>query len=128
VAIPTHSPMKPAKAPVYLQLWRMRFPPTAIASILHRISGVVLFLTLPLLALLLADLLAGQSLLAWTTLGWQALWILMIWAWTHHVLAGIRLLLADFHWAMSATAARKSAWLVILLSPPIALWLWLGIG
>jgi succinate dehydrogenase / fumarate reductase cytochrome b subunit len=127
VATSTHSSMKSAKAPLYLQLWRMRFPSTAIASILHRISGVILFLTLPLLALLVSDLLVGESMAAWATPMWQALWLLLIWAWTHHMVAGIRLLLADFHWAMGAAAARMSAWLVIFSSPLIAFGLWVGL-
>ncbi|MGA1561627.1 MAG: succinate dehydrogenase, cytochrome b556 subunit [Gammaproteobacteria bacterium] len=124
---PTHRSVQSAKAPVYLQLWRMRFPPTAIASILHRISGVVLFLSLPLLALVLEDLLAGGDLAGWRAPLWSALWLLVMWAWTHHVFAGIRVLLADFHWAMDAAAARKTAWLVIVASPVIAFGLWWGL-
>ena len=40
-------------APVFLNLFRIRMPAGAVASIAHRISGVLLFLSLPLLAWLL---------------------------------------------------------------------------
>jgi succinate dehydrogenase / fumarate reductase cytochrome b subunit len=116
--------LKPSKSLVYLALWRMRFPSTAIASILHRISGVLLFLTLPILALLVADVLQGRSLETWSMPGWQALWLVMIWAWTHHAIAGVRLLLADFHWGMDARIARISAWAVIVMAALIAVLLW----
>ena len=43
----------PQNAPVFLNLFRIRFPAGAIASIAHRISGILLFLSLPLLAWLL---------------------------------------------------------------------------
>ena len=43
----------PQQPPVFLNLFRIRFPAGAIASIAHRISGVLLFLSLPYLAWLL---------------------------------------------------------------------------
>ncbi len=104
----------------------MRFPSTAIASILHRISGVLLFLSLPLLALQVESLLAGTFLLA-SQQGWpSALWLLLIWSWLQHLLSGIRLLLADLHWGMDAVQARHTAWLTLVLAPLLTALLWLG--
>lgn len=105
----------------------MRLPPTAIVSILHRISGVLLFLTLPILAWMVGDLLAGRTLERWSAPSLQPLWWLIIWAWIHHALAGLRLLFADFHWGLDAAVARKTAWVVIIASPVVAFGLWWGL-
>jgi Succinate dehydrogenase/Fumarate reductase transmembrane subunit len=40
--------VKPASRPVYLDLRRIHLPITGWVSILHRVSGVLLFLALPL--------------------------------------------------------------------------------
>jgi len=47
--------------PVHLDLTRMTFPPMAIVSILHRISGVLLFLLLPFALYLLHHSLSSQD-------------------------------------------------------------------
>lgn len=106
-----------SKRPVYLNLFRLRFPITAVMSMGHRISGVLLFLALPLLLYALQQSLAGPDaygeLLA--TLHrpvWQLVMLAPIWAFSHHLLAGIRFLLADLDVAMSRSAARFVAWLV----------------
>ena len=72
-----------ATRPVYLNLWRIRFPVTAIVSILHRISGVVIFLGLPFLLYILSQSLSRKIVLIKLLPCWQnpamklILWILL---------------------------------------------------
>ena len=100
--------------PVFLNLLRIRQPVTAIASIGHRISGVLLFISLPYLIWLL-----DQSLLS--AQGYEAvagqlsgslnkfLLLIIAWAAAHHFFAGIRFLLLDVDIGVELELARKTA-------------------
>lgn len=100
--------------PRFLTLWNIRFPVGAIASIGHRVSGILLLLGLPLLALTLerslrsaadyADVLRilNSRILA-PAVG------LAVWALAHHILAGIRHLLMDVGIGAPLPQARASA-------------------
>lgn len=106
-----------SKRPVYLNLFRLRFPVTAVMSMGHRISGVVLFLAMPLLLYALQHSLSGPEAFAQLQIMlhqplWRLALLLPLWAFSHHLLAGIRFLLADLDVAMSRPAARGVAWLV----------------
>lgn len=103
--------------PVFLNLLRIRQPVTAVLSILHRISGIVMILSLPGLVYLLNLSLSNQAgfLQVAGLLGSPEIKILaavFCWAVTHHILAGIRFMLLDFEVGVERSAARKSAWLV----------------
>src|SRR5574337_1664767 len=81
--------------PKFLNLWQIRFPIGAIASIGHRVSGVLLVASLPLLALALdrslkseADFEALRNLVG--APGRALLLAVVVWAAAHHVLAGLR--------------------------------------
>jgi succinate dehydrogenase / fumarate reductase cytochrome b subunit len=104
-------------APVYLNLFRIRFPAGAITSIAHRISGVFLFLSLPLLIYLLDLSLQGPAgfdqAMEWLQCGWiRAGSVVITWSLLHHLLSGIRFLLIDIEVGVTLPAARSSAWLV----------------
>lgn len=119
--------------PVFLNLFQIRFPCTAIASILHRVSGVINFLALALwIAVLdcsLRNPASFASVKAWFQL---PLMKLVIWgvlaALTYHVLAGIRHLFADAELGESLGVARFTAYLMFVVALVlIALegyWLW----
>ncbi len=107
--------------PVFLNLLRIRQSVMAVLSIFHRISGVLMVLALPVLVYLLslslrdaqgfaqaADLLQHPVV--------RLLLVLLGWAFTHHLLAGIRFMLLDFDIGISRAAARASAWLVLSAS------------
>ncbi len=103
--------------PVFLNLLRIRQPVMAVVSIFHRISGVLMILALPGLVYLLNLSLSNQAgfsqvadLLASPVL--KLLAVLLGWALTHHILAGIRFMLLDFDLGIERAAARKTAWLV----------------
>lgn len=100
--------------PVNLDLSSLQFPPMAILSILHRISGVVLFLLLPLMLYLFH--LASQSEDSFVQLGQLLLnpfLKLCVWAFSSsfvlHVLAGIRHLFMDLGFGEHLHQARQSA-------------------
>jgi succinate dehydrogenase / fumarate reductase cytochrome b subunit len=103
--------------PKYLNLLTIRQPVTAVLSILHRLSGVLLFLMIPgfiyWLGLSVRNAEGYAEALALLRHPWvEAGAILLAWALTHHLLAGIRFLLLDLDIGLSLRAARASAWLV----------------
>lgn len=107
-------------APVYLNLFRIRFPVGAVTSIAHRISGVLLFLSMPLLIYLLDLSLQDPAGFATASGYLQLTWIrlgsaLIAWSLFHHLLSGIRHLLLDIETGLELRQARRSAWLVNLL-------------
>ncbi|KTD46761.1 succinate dehydrogenase, cytochrome b556 subunit [Legionella rubrilucens] len=121
------------KRPVNLDLRTLKFPPMAIASILHRVSGMVLFLLLPIMMYFLDLSLrnAGTFNNLQATLA-HPLCKLTLWAflaaWTYHLLAGIRHMLMDLGWGEHLESGRRSAVLVIILSVIFSLllgvWIW----
>ncbi len=124
--------MKAAR-PVYLNLLRIKLPIPGIVSILHRVSGVVIFLGLPFLLYILHHSLISQNsfdhlkqVLAMPGNKF-ILWVVLA-AVVWHVLAGIRHLLMDVGVGESLTAARMTAWLVAIISFGLILllgvWLW----
>jgi len=121
------------KRPVNLNLTTIHFPCHAIASLMHRISGFILFLFIPLLLWILQTSLASyeqflnlQDMLA-TPFFKLILWGLLS-AFLYHLLAGIRHLIMDFGYGESLSAARLTAQLVllmgVLLSVALGVWLW----
>lgn len=106
--------------PRFLNLFRMRYPIGAIASIGHRLSGVLLLLCLPILVNGLdlslrseADFHALRGMLA---APWARLALAIVaWGLTHHLAAGVRHLLMDAGIGTRLDQARASARLVIAL-------------
>ncbi|HEC19911.1 MAG TPA: succinate dehydrogenase, cytochrome b556 subunit [Gammaproteobacteria bacterium] len=122
--------------PVFLNLLRIHQPVTAVLSILHRISGVLMILSLPGLVYLLSLSLEDQAgftrvaaLLG--SLPMRLLGVLFVWALSHHLLAGIRFMLLDFDVGITRMTARYTAWLVhglALMTSLFAGWVMLGGG
>jgi succinate dehydrogenase / fumarate reductase cytochrome b subunit len=112
--------------PVFLNLLRIRQPVTAVVSILHRITGILMVLALPGLIYLLQISLSspeGFSQVA-AILDAQIVRlfsVLMIWALAHHLFAGIRFLILDFDVGVTKGVARKTAWLVHVGAAVVAL-------
>jgi succinate dehydrogenase / fumarate reductase cytochrome b subunit len=108
------------KRPKNLNLFTIRLPVNAIISILHRMSGMALFLVLP--ALLWALSRSVQSEASYTALaGMLQYWLAKLFvialscAFFHHFYAGIRHLAMDVHWMTSLQKARLSSRLVLCL-------------
>ncbi len=113
-------------APVYLDLFRIRFPVGAVTSIAHRIAGVLLALALPflvyLLDLSLQDADGFQQASVWLQTDWiKPVLTLIVWSLFHHLLAGIRFLLIDIGVGVLLAQARLSAWLVNIAGVVVAL-------
>lgn len=122
------------KRPVNLDLTTIRFPVTAIISILHRISGVWLFLALPLLIITLHGSLDSIQSFAALDLYISNLFFLrfLIWtvlaAGTYHFVAGIRHMILDMGIGDSFQSGKKTAWIVLMISAILivieGVWLW----
>jgi succinate dehydrogenase / fumarate reductase cytochrome b subunit len=107
--------------PKHLDLTKIRFPVTAIVSGMHRISGTVLFLFIPLLLWLLQQSLAtpesfeafrsavSSPLLKLVLLG-------LLWAYLHHLCAGIRHLALDLDCGTDIGPARATSKAVLIVS------------
>lgn len=118
--------MKPAARPVYLDLRRIHLPLPGWVSILHRLSGAVLFLALPLgvwaLSVSLADERGFQRLADGLAHPLTRLVLLgFIWAFAHHLLAGVRHLLMDADWGVDLKYARQSSLIVLFASGLVTL-------
>jgi len=116
--------------PKNLDLMTIRLPLPGILSILHRVSGAVIFLLLPVLLWLFESSLtspetfavvksiAAHPLVKLILLG-------LIWLYLHHFCAGIRYLLLDLHKGIDLESARLSSKIVFAVS--IVLTLLIGV-
>jgi len=113
-------------------LARYKLPVPGVLSILHRISGALMFLVLPLL-LWLFDLslrselgfghlrsLAANALVRLVLVG-------LAWALLHHLCAGVRYLTLDLDLGVERQAARRSAWIAFAVSGLLSAWAALAI-
>ena len=103
------------------QLHHYRLPAAGVVSILHRISGAMMFLLLPFVLYLLERSLTSEStfdfLRAFAAQWYVKLIILALaWAYLHHFLAGIRHLFMDMHYLLSKDGSRNSAMTVLAAS------------
>ncbi len=123
-----------AERPINLDLTKFHFPPMAIVSIIHRISGVILFLFIPLMLYLLHQSIISPTSftnlqLSLTQSLWMKFWVwIMLSAALVHLFAGIRHLTMDLGFGESVPAARGSAYTVFILSAIAIIlagvWLW----
>jgi succinate dehydrogenase / fumarate reductase cytochrome b subunit len=105
------------KRPVFLDLARIRMPVGSITSITHRVTGVLLALGTPILVCLLGLSLQDEQGYArvvalFGSMPLRLVSIVFIWAFAHHLLAGVRHLLGDIDIGARLPVARKSAWFV----------------
>ena len=119
--------MSTDKRPVFLNLFQISLPITALVSILHRVSGVVLIFSLPVLAYIYYDALGSQEGFAL----WQScydsvytkLFVLVVFAaFFYHVFAGLRHIWHDFSGDHELSSVQKSAvvaliaWLLFIIA------------
>jgi succinate dehydrogenase / fumarate reductase cytochrome b subunit len=96
-------------------------PPSALVSILHRISGLGLFLMLPFLLYLFQESLRSEisfeHFKGVVDNGFAKVLLLgLSWAYLHHFTAGIRHLFMDNHMALDKDASQKTARWVLVIS------------
>ena len=107
------------KRPVYLNLLKIQLPIGGVASIAHRITGVLLVLLLPVAIYLLAlslESLAGfhKAVSFLTSAPGRIIVLLSVWLFAQHFFSGIRHLLLDIDIGAEKDTARVGAWLTFL--------------
>jgi succinate dehydrogenase / fumarate reductase, cytochrome b subunit len=104
--------------PIFLDLWRIRLPIAGLVSILHRISGILMVLAIPVFTLLFAlalegpDGFASAAAIVAHPVGKLGLLILG-WAMLHHFFSGLRYLVIDLGIGVDKPVARSTAWGVL---------------
>jgi succinate dehydrogenase / fumarate reductase cytochrome b subunit len=103
------------------QLSNYRMPLAAIVSILHRISGFLMFALLPVVLYLLELSLRSEISFGYLY-GFAAkplvklIILALVWGYMQHFCAGIRHLVMDLHIGLDKDSARKSAASVLVVS------------
>lgn len=110
------------------QIVAYRLPPAGIVSILHRISGALMFVLLPFVIWLFDNSLTSEiSFDRFRTaflagIGFVPAWFVklvclaLIWAYLHHLIAGLRHLWMDMTHSVSKEQGRSSALATLGLS------------
>ena len=119
--------------PKYLSLqallFEIRLPLPGWISILHRISGALLFVALVWLLWMLDRSLASEAGFD-RIRHYAGLWpvklslLVLVWAYCHHFCAGIRYLFLDLDKGVDKETARLTSWIVLAAS--VALTAYLG--
>lgn len=115
---------------------KYRLPLAGVVSILHRVSGVLMFVLLPLVVWFLDTSLTSEisfdrfASAFVAGIGFVPAWIVklavlaLIWSYLHHFIAGVRHLWMDMTHSVSFIQGRQSAVVTLVLS--LALTLVLG--
>ncbi len=110
------------------QILGYRLPPAGLVSILHRVSGVLMFLLLPFVIWMFDRSVSSEmSYQQFTSLfsagagpmpGWfyKLVALALIWAYLHHLIAGLRHLWMDATHAVTLGFGRSSAVFTLALS------------
>jgi succinate dehydrogenase / fumarate reductase, cytochrome b subunit len=97
-----------------------RMPVAAIVSILHRVSGAIMFLLLPFILWLFDKSVSSEisfaafkgafnvGLLGLPGFFWKLVALALIWAYLHHFVAGVRHLWSDTHHAAVSKQIGKT--------------------
>ena len=106
-----------------------RLPLAGLVSILHRVSGAIMFVLMPFIIWMFDTSISSdisferfKSAFNLGMLGvpgflWKLVALALIWAYLHHFMAGIRHLWMDAsHESVSKTIGRKSAAVTLILS------------
>ena len=120
--------------PVNLDIGTIKLPITAYASILHRISGIAIFVGMAvLLCLLDSSLESAESFnTVKTTLADNFLLKLIVWlvlcGFIYHTCAGVKHLIMDLGIGETLEGGKKGATIVFAVSPVLMLlagiWIW----
>jgi len=130
----THPQERPVYRNIHVsQIVSYRLPPAGIVSILHRVSGVLMFLLLPFVIWLFdvsltseisyerftSTFVAGFGFLP----GWfmKLVALALIWAYLHHFIAGVRHLWMDMTHSVSKEHGQISAWITLGASAVLTL-------
>ncbi|GJJ03869.1 succinate dehydrogenase cytochrome b-556 subunit [Duganella rhizosphaerae] len=103
------------------ELSNYRMPLASIVSILHRISGFMMFGLLPFVLYLLEQSLRSeisfayyQGIVSYPLV--KLIILALVWGYMHHFCAGVRHLVMDAHIGLDKDSARKSSAGVLIVS------------
>ncbi len=127
--------MQHKSRPVFLELFTLlaKMSVNAKASILHRLSGVLLVVSIPFIIYVFHQSLVSQDF--YTTLYGvvsnpivKILYIIFIWCFIYHLCSGVRFLFIDIHKGVEIRSAKLTARIVILTSIVLTIllgaWIW----
>ena len=97
---------------IYLNLFAIDFPVTALTSIVHRVTGVFLFLSMPILLyffylMLESDSSYSVAKILFSKFYFKIFIYLFIYSFIYHFLNGIKHILLDVGYFDSKTASRR---------------------
>ena len=108
--------------PVYINLFKIQLPLSALLSISHRVSGILIFfLVLPVSAYILNLLLASQDSFSSfvdvfnSSVFLRTFVLFNILIFEYHVVAGIRHMLMDFHLVGETLSASNTSAITALI-------------
>ncbi len=117
----------------FKDLTTYRLPPAGIVSILHRVSGAIMFLLMPFIIWMFDTSLSSElsfenfkaafnvGLLGIPGVVWKLVALALIWAFTHHFIAGLRHLWMDVSHSVSKEFGKSSALATLSLGTLITL-------
>lgn len=103
------------------ELSNYRLPLAGVVSILHRISGLLMFVLLPFALYLLELSIRSEISFAFfhgiaSNPVVKLIILALVWAYMQHFCAGVRHLVMDLHVGLDKDSARKSAATVLMIS------------
>jgi succinate dehydrogenase / fumarate reductase, cytochrome b subunit len=103
------------------QLMNYRLPPPGIVSILHRISGFLMFALLPFVLYLFEKSIRSEASFAHfrgiaSNPFVKLILLALAWGYLQHFCAGVRHLFMDVHWAIEKDSSRTTANIVLAVS------------
>lgn len=117
----------------FTDLTTYRLPPAGIVSILHRISGAIMFLLMPFIIWMFDTSVSSEisferfkgafnaGMLGLPGFIWKLVALALIWAFLHHFISGLRYLVMDVnHKAVSKEFGKSSAIFTLAVSIPLA--------
>jgi succinate dehydrogenase cytochrome b subunit len=121
MAAATTNKQRPKYLSLQAILFEIRLPLAGWVSILHRVSGILLFVSGIWLLFLLDRSLSSaagfasiQHYLSFSLVKLSLL--VLVWAYCHHLCAGIRFVLLDLHKGVDKASARRSSIAVLIVS------------
>jgi succinate dehydrogenase / fumarate reductase cytochrome b subunit len=108
------------------ELSNYRLPLAGVVSILHRISGLLMFLLLPVVLFLLEQSLRSEYSFAYfqgiaSTPLVKLIFLALFWGYMQHFCSGVRHLIMDTHVGLDKDSARKSAATVLVIATAVTL-------
>lgn len=115
--------MQNKSRPKYLSLFTLapKMSITAKVSILHRISGMLLFISIPLVLYVLHKSLTEASFYnafygVMTNQVMKLVYLVLIWAFVYHMIAGVRFLFLDISVGVKTSMAKTTARIVLIIT------------